>query len=33
MLMTFTDVNDPTTVRRIDPAGLAPTFDPGWASC
>lgn len=29
LLVTFDDLNDPTTVRRVDPADLAATFGPG----
>lgn len=29
LLVTFTDVNDPKTVRRVDPDDLATTFGPG----
>lgn len=29
LLVTFTDINDPTTVRRVDPANLAATFGSG----
>ena len=29
VLVTFTDINDPTTVHRVDPVDLAATFGPG----
>jgi hypothetical protein len=29
MLVTFTDINDPATVREVDPDNLAATFGPG----
>jgi hypothetical protein len=29
LLVTFTDLNDPTTVLRVDPADLAASFGPG----
>lgn len=29
LLVTFTDINDPTTVQRVDPKDLAATFGPG----
>ena len=29
MLVTFADINDPTTVRRVDPDNLAASFGPG----
>lgn len=29
LLVTFTDINDPTTVRKVDPDNLAATFGPG----
>ncbi|UVC19411.1 hypothetical protein [Mesorhizobium onobrychidis] len=29
LLVTFTDIADPTTVRKVDPADLAETFGPG----
>lgn len=29
MLVTFTDIDDPTTVQRVDPDNLAATFGPG----
>lgn len=29
LLVTFTDINDPTTVQRVDPDNLAATFGPG----
>jgi hypothetical protein len=29
-LVTFTDISDPTTVRRVDPDNLAATFGPGY---
>jgi hypothetical protein len=29
LLVTFTDINDPTSVRRVDPGNLAATFGPG----
>jgi hypothetical protein len=29
MLVTFVDINDPTTVQRVDPDNLAATFGPG----
>ena len=31
LLVTFTDIADPTTVRRVDPGDLAATFGPGVA--
>lgn len=31
MLVTFANVNDPTSVRRVDPADLAAAFGPGYA--
>ncbi len=31
LLVTFDDVADPKTVRRVDPADLAATFGPGFA--
>lgn len=31
MLVTFTNVNDPATLRRADPADLSATFGPGYA--
>ncbi|MVA97003.1 hypothetical protein GN330_07050 [Nitratireductor sp. CAU 1489] len=31
LLVTFTDLADPTTVRRVDPDDLAATFGPGVA--
>lgn len=31
MLVTFTDLNDPKTVRRVDPADLAYAFGSGYA--
>lgn len=31
MLVTFDRINDPKTVRRVDPADLAATFGPGYA--
>ncbi|MEP4423828.1 MAG: hypothetical protein ABJ354_20510, partial [Nitratireductor sp.] len=31
LLVTFTDIADPTTVRRVDPDDLAATFGPGVA--
>lgn len=30
MLVTFTDISDPTTVTRVDPDNLAATFGPGY---
>jgi hypothetical protein len=30
MLVTFTDIADPTTVRRVDPDNLAASFGPGY---
>jgi len=30
LLVTFTDIADPTTVRRVDPDDLAATFGPGY---
>ncbi|MBL8579332.1 MAG: hypothetical protein JNK47_19175 [Mesorhizobium sp.] len=30
LLVTFTDVNDPTTVQRVDPNNLAATFGAGF---
>ncbi|MBX3581497.1 MAG: hypothetical protein KF810_06360 [Rhizobiaceae bacterium] len=29
LLVTFTDIDDPTTVQRVDPDNLAATFGPG----
>jgi len=29
LLVAFTDINDPTTVRKVDPDNLAATFGPG----
>lgn len=29
LLVTFTDINDPTTVTRVDPGDLAASFGPG----
>jgi hypothetical protein len=29
LLVTFADIHDPTTVRRVDPGNLAATFGPG----
>jgi len=29
LLVTFTDINDPKTVRKVDPDNLAATFGPG----
>lgn len=29
LIVTFTDINDPTTVRKVDPDNLAATFGPG----
>jgi hypothetical protein len=29
LLVTFTDITDPTTVTRVDPANLSATFGPG----
>lgn len=29
LLVTFTDINDPTTVTRVDPANLTASFGPG----
>ncbi|MDR4487064.1 MAG: hypothetical protein R3B83_06010 [Nitrospirales bacterium] len=29
LLVTFTDLTDPTTVKVVDPENLAPTFGPG----
>jgi len=29
LLVTFTDINDPATVRRVDPNDLTATFGPG----
>ena len=29
LLVTFTDITDPTTVKQVDPANLAATFGPG----
>lgn len=29
LLVTFTDINDPTTVKQVDSANLAATFGPG----
>jgi hypothetical protein len=29
LLVTFTDINDPKTVKRVDPANLAAIFGPG----
>jgi hypothetical protein len=29
LLVTFTDINDPTTVTRVDPGDLADSFGPG----
>lgn len=29
LLVTFTDINDPTTVTQVDPANLAASFGPG----
>ncbi len=31
LLVTFTDIDDPTTVRRVDPDDLAASFGPGVA--
>jgi hypothetical protein len=30
LLVTFTDISDPKTVRRVDPDNLAATFSPGY---
>lgn len=30
LLVTFADIDDPTTVKRVDPANLAATFGPGY---
>lgn len=29
LLVTFTDITDPTTVNQVDPTNLAATFGPG----
>jgi hypothetical protein len=29
MLVTFTDIDDPKSVQRVDPANLAASFGPG----
>ena len=29
MLVTFTDIDDPSSVQRVDPANLAASFGPG----
>lgn len=31
MLVTFTDISDPKTVKRVDPADIAATFGPGYS--
>lgn len=31
MLVTFDDINDPTSVKEVDPANLAATFGPGYS--
>lgn len=31
LLVTFTDINDPASVRRVDPDDLAAAFGPGYA--
>jgi hypothetical protein len=31
ILVTFRDINDPTTVEEVDPADLAATFGPGYS--
>jgi hypothetical protein len=31
LLVTFTDINDPKTVTKVEPANLAATFGPGYA--
>ncbi len=31
LLVTFTDIDDPTTVLRVDPSDLAAMFGPGYA--
>jgi len=31
LLVTFTDIDDPTTVQRVDPYALAAMFGPGYA--
>jgi hypothetical protein len=31
MLVTFSDITDPTTVRRVDPDDLAASFGPGYS--
>ncbi|TPP10894.1 hypothetical protein [Rhizobium glycinendophyticum] len=30
LLVTFDDMNDPTTVRRVDPSNLSDSFGPGY---
>lgn len=30
LLVTFTNINDPASVRRVDPGNLAATFGPGY---
>jgi len=30
LLVTFDDINDPTTVRRVDPGDLSASFGPGY---
>ena len=31
MFVTFDDISDPTSVKRVDPANLAATFGPGYS--
>lgn len=31
MLVTFDDINDPTSVKEVDPSNLAATFGPGFS--
>jgi hypothetical protein len=31
LLVTFDDVNDPTTIKRVDPANLGNSFGPGYS--
>ena len=31
LLVTFTDIDDPKTVRKVDPNNLAATLGPGYA--
>lgn len=31
LLVTFDDINDPTSVKEVDPENLAATFDPGYS--